>query len=379
MAYKHHEPTAAELEADSPFFPRWPKELRQVAEILKKGGSPPKITVRTLLTWFKSQRRGSFISSWIQDSLDDYRITTEPDFNSVWIGSEIAFVHKTNQPSKKSSLKSIETSAKELNPKTEVATEALAVMISGANEDPSFRIGKLEAANKPVISVAPNHSIEQAISKMLLNGFSQLPVMQGDKDVKGVITWESIGARFALNKAGEEVRHFMAASAQIVSSDQSLFSVIETIAQHQYVLIQANDKKISGIVTSADLSRQFQQSTEPFLLLGEIEQYVRRLIADKFTAEELRKVRDLADSDRTIKNVNDLAMGEYIRLLETPKYWERLGLKIDRVAFIEKLQIVRRIRNEIMHFDPDPLGPDDLTSLRQFASFFRSLVEIGCM
>lgn len=58
-------------------------------------------------------------------------------------------------------------------------------LVGGAAVDPTYRIGKLQAANKKVIVIAPNHSLEQAITLMLANDFSQLPVMQSDRDVKG--------------------------------------------------------------------------------------------------------------------------------------------------------------------------------------------------
>jgi hypothetical protein len=188
--------------------------------------------------------------------------------------------------------------------------------------------------------------------------------------------WDSIGARLAVGKEGKEAREFMT-SAQVINSEKSLFAAIESIALHQYVLVQAPDGKISGIVTSADLSRQFQQLTEPFLLLSEIEQHIRRMIVDRFTPDELKLACDPSDSERKIESVADLSMGEYIRLLEKPQYWDRLALKIDRAIFIEQLQTVRRIRNDIMHFDPDPLGSADLLSLRQFANFIQTLRELG--
>jgi hypothetical protein len=70
-------------------------------------------------------------------------------------------------------------------------------------------------------------------------------------------------------------------------------------------------------------------------------------------------------------------MGEYIRVLENPQLWERLALRIDRALFVDKLQTVRRIRNDVMHFDEDPLEPDDLLALRNFVVFMQSLRESG--
>jgi hypothetical protein len=97
----------------------------------------------------------------------------------------------------------------------------------------------------------------------------------------------------------------------------------------------------------------------------------------KFTKDELEFASDPADTERTITNVADLTMGEYIRLLENPENWIKLKLRIDRSVFIEELKAVGRIRNDIMHFDPDPLGPNDLARLRQFVVFAQSLRELG--
>jgi CBS domain-containing protein len=317
---------------------KFPPELARIAEEAHTAPVPPRATVRTLLSWFYVQRRGSFIVWQIRQKLKEFGLKTEPDFNLVWIDSEVSFIPEAggepekSEPLEDTAILGTDTSA---TLEASVATQPIA-LVGGANEDPTYRIGKLDAANKPVISVAPNHSIKQAITLMLMNGFSQLPVMQGDREVKGVLTWESIGARLLLGKTCEEARECMTAP-QIISSEKSLFSAIEVIAQYQYVLVQALDRRITGIVTGADLSRQFQQLTEPFLLLGEIEQHIRGLIVNKFTEGELKAVCDPADQEREVHNVADLTMGEYTRLLENPGNWERLSLRIDRSVFIEQL------------------------------------------
>jgi hypothetical protein len=55
------------------------------------------------------------------------------------------------------------------------------------------------------------------------------------------------------------------------------------------------------------------------LLLGEIEQHVRKLIEGKFALSELQEAKDPADAQRTVERVADLTLGEYIRLLEVPE------------------------------------------------------------
>ena len=73
----------------------------------------------------------------------------------------------------------------------------------------------------------------------------------------------------------------------------------------------------------------------------------------------------------------DLTFGEYIRLLEDPKKWEKIRLGVDRKVFVEELQRVLKIRNDVMHFDPDGLPPSDLSVLQQVARFLQQLFELG--
>jgi hypothetical protein len=94
---------------------------------------------------------------------------------------------------------------------------------------------------------------------------------------------------------------------------------------------------------------QFGQLAEPFLLIGEIEQHIRMLIEGRFSLDELKAARDPEDDDREISGVADLTLGEYIRRLESPGRWSKTNLRIDGTIFIEQLQAVRKIRNDVMH------------------------------
>ena len=74
---------------------------------------------------------------------------------------------------------------------------------------------------------------------MLAYDFSQLPVMVGERDVKGIVSWTSVGRGLALGgKLNDtEVRECMD-QARIISADKSLFDAINDIVSNQYVLIQ---------------------------------------------------------------------------------------------------------------------------------------------
>jgi CBS domain-containing protein len=362
--------------------------LAEIADELKRGEQPAPETVRTLLSWFGSQRRGYNVNSIIERALTEHGIKTMPDFRYAYIDSEVNFVRAATFDDADGSATLTEdqftpTDSSEkgravvvvMPEKPADTTSAIANTVGGAIEDPTYRIGRLPAANNPPISVKPNATLKEAVTLMLQHDFSQLPIMQSDREVKGVISWESIGVRLASGNGGEDVGSYMDPYYEL-SADVSLFAAIGVIVEHDYVLIRDSHKKIIGIVTTSDLSLQFHQLGEPFLLLGEIENHIRRLVDGKFTQEELTANRDPSDAGREISTVSDLTFGEYVWLLQNPNNWERLDIFIDRKTFVEQLNKIRLIRNDVMHFDPDGLSPDDLEILRGFVGFLQRLKEL---
>jgi CBS domain-containing protein len=328
-----------------------PDKLRAIAEAAKNGQTSPPVTPRDLLSWFGGQRRGRTISSRIERALKEVGLKTEPDFDYAYIDGSIRFLPLTgDSPS---------------TPPDSAAVEerpSVQLLVGAPAQDPTYRIGKLPSANTPPVSVTPNASLQEAVTLMVLNDFSQLPVIDG-RTLKGAVTWQSIGMKMSLQRPCKTVADCLEETA-VVNSDASLFAVIPFIIGKQYVLIRDSHNAICGIVTTTDLSLQFLQLAEPFLLLGEIENHLRRLSDGKFSASEVASVQDPSDKERQITDLSDLTFGEHLRLLEKPERWGALGLNIDRATFVKQLHEVREIRNNVMHFDPDGTAPSELEQLR---------------
>lgn len=145
------------------------------------------------------------------------------------------------------------------------------------------------------------------------------------------------------------------------------------IIESSYVLVRNEERAISGILTTPDLSQQFLDLTEPFLLIGEIENRICALIDGRFTQPELAGVRNENDQNRPIESVANLTLGEHIRLIENRDNWARLGLKADRAVFVKELDVVRLLRNDVMHFDSDRITDVERASLRNFVQFVHQL------
>jgi len=65
-----------------------------------------------------------------------------------------------------------------------------------------------------------------------------------------------------------------------------------------------------------------------------------------------------------------------VRLLQNPATWTKMDLSIDREELTKLLDGVRLIRNDVMHFDPDPMTPKELGTLKRAVRFLQKLYEL---
>jgi hypothetical protein len=154
---------------------------------------------------------------------------------------------------------------------------------------------------------------------------------------------------------------------------KDILAQVSKIIDNEFALIRKSDNSISGIVTIADISLQFVNVTEPFLLLEQIENHVRQILDGKFLVEELKEFCKIDGLERNIEFIDDLNYGDYIRIIEKPEHWERLNLLIERSHFIKQLDKVRKIRNDIMHFDPEGITTEQRGDLVKMSHFLMEL------
>jgi CBS domain-containing protein len=253
-----------------------PEKIQFAARRLEEGYRVNRITVRDFLLHFGVERRGYIKVQEIRDILDSLNLKTDPDFEVAWIDEPIwlkltreNLAKRTNgdRPSKGERAPDGEMVLEGTPAAVEQAEErSKAALISeepgiptnsesGDNilaDDPTFRIGSLPAANKRLIVINSAAPLTRAVTLMLQHDFSQLPVMQGEREVRGVVTWKSIGSRLALGQGCASVEDCRE-DARIVDSNRTLFEAIPTIVEFGYVLVRdQRDRRITGIVTASD-------------------------------------------------------------------------------------------------------------------------------
>ena len=140
------------------------EQLEKMVGEIRKGLVPQPVTVREFLSWFGAERRGYVIVWNIRRVLKEVGLETKPDFEYAYIDGLVSFVAAGS-----------------------VGTQSPTTgdVLEGPVADPTYRIGRLDSANKKPTSVPPDAALALAITLMLKNDFSQLPVMTTEREVKG--------------------------------------------------------------------------------------------------------------------------------------------------------------------------------------------------
>jgi hypothetical protein len=220
--------------------------------------------------------------------------------------------------------------------------------------DVGLTLGNISSANNGVASVKPQASFEEAITTMLLNDYSQLAVMTSIRSASGAVTWQSIARERHANS--DAVLADAIVPAEVVPFDTELIDVLPTLQERDFVFVKDATNVVTGIVTTADVVHEYGRLATPFFLIGELDQLLRRVIAENFSFENVRDLCDV-EGHRGLASFDDLSIGDYQRVLQNQENWQALGWPLDRVAFGARLSELREARNDIMHFNPDA-NPD---------------------
>ena len=344
-------------------------QLAEADEYLGHSEDPKRVTVRTLLGWFGQSRRGAEVVERVRAALEVYNLETDPDFQSCAIDEVVTLVRRKQR--------------KRVDPITRLPSEH-PVPAGQDTSQPSnaFLIGALKERRKELISTNPSATIGEAITLMMLKGVAFLPVVQGKRDARGIVTWRAIAIHLALSDGAsidDQVTKIMT-PVKIVERDERVLDVTPHILEQGCVLLADEKRILVDIVTRADLGAGFEKRAQPFFLLDEIEQRLRELIErGEFTPSEMNEVADDPEGRRGVESVHDLTFGEYHRLLSDDDSWNRIGVKLQRKVFLKEIDAVRKIRNSTMHFDPEGLSDEEKKTLLDFYHLLCELTDRGVL
>jgi len=323
-------------------------EFLQNAKHQAEAGMPIELRVRNLLAQWDATGRSQTASEQIAADLENHGLTTEPPFLKTGIDSVVKVVER------------------QLETKERVEGEGAADLES--DTDVGLTLGNIPSANCGVESVTPQATYEEAITVMLLNDFSQLAVMTGARSTPRAVTWQSIARERHAHPDGQLGGAII--DATTLRFDTELVDVLPVLESQDFVFVKDATNVIKGIVTTADVVRAYGQLATPFFLIGELDKLLRRVITDGFTLEEIRKSCD-SDGTRGLQSYDELTMGDYQRMLEDPSNWATLEWPLDRAVFTRRLSDLREVRNDLMHFNPDPISEQAVILIRSMIQLIR--------
>ncbi|MFH9298227.1 CBS domain-containing protein [Streptomyces sp. NPDC017520] len=347
------------------------KEARKQAD----ADSPVALTVRDLLGWWGASRRGYLVSEQIAAELANHGLSTVPDFAAVGIDDRVTL---TGPPvalagvEEEEETPEQEATAEKETPRTTRATGSAASGDEEGEGEPiqGQTVGNLPSALRGVVSVTSSASFEEVFTKMQLNGYSQLPVLNGTRNLQGAVTWESVALARHTDSGAPFTRAITKAHA--VSYADHLIDVLPYLEQHGFLLVRDQTNQIAGIITIADVAAEYGATARPFLLIGDLDRQLRRIISEGLVLAEVIKLCD-PDGLRGLTSFGQMSYGDYQRVLSNEKQWNTLGWPLDRRSFTAHLDELRLVRNELMHFnDKDKVGDDAIPKLRHMIELLRN-------
>ncbi len=243
-------------------------------------------------------------------------------------------------------------------------------------------------------TVTELRSVQDALSLMIEHDFSQLPVVDDNFKLKGLITSDSIlkASSYLKCEIGKiKVSHAML-NTKTCRDDDDITEVLSILSESNSVPIVDSGGKLVGLLTSYDTTEYYRQRAEDLMFAEDIEMTIREYIQSVYTDDELKiEVAVIGHSDvwknkfksalihylnissspsaqfkndkytiaydthmkpkNSSKSFEDLTLHEYIQLFR--KVWnEHNGTFHDlEWRFVDNLlDDVREIRNSIAHF-----------------------------
>jgi CBS domain-containing protein len=318
------------------------------------------MSVRELIGIWGARGRDFEVKERVDADLANNGMTTEPDFRAVALDDTVAIVLTAQTTAAGVPAPPVEDSS---GPPATSGQLNLAVGDDEGAWDHGLTIGNLPSASKKVCSVAPDATFEEAITLMLIEDYSQLAVMTGPRELRGAVSWKSL----AKSRNADPNAKLSAAiiKAAPVPYTADLIGMLPVIQSQEFVFVSGVDRSVTGIVTLADVVEVYGQMASPFFMIGRIDQSLRRIIEATFAMDDIISLCD-PDGLRDLSSAEQLTMGDYRRIFENPDCWTKLGWPLDRKRFSARLDEIAKIRNNIMHFNNDPLPGDVVSMLQNF-------------
>ena len=142
-------------------------------------------------------------------------------------------------------------------------------------------IETLTLENQTLATVTENDSAQHALSLMIEQDFSQLPVVDNHQKLKGMITSDSIlraVSYFKVIPKKLKVSHAIVVKAKAHRDEEEVSDLLRDLRDTSAIPIIDGDRQVVAIVTSYDIAEYYRHRSADLMLAENIEQALRELI-----------------------------------------------------------------------------------------------------
>ncbi len=137
----------------------------------------------------------------------------------------------------------------------------------------------IEGRGIPVY-VRQSDTASKALSIMLENDYSQLPVLDDQDNILGMVSYKNIlrAIKYYHAELGELYVENTTEPADKFDLEDDIFDILPSLQDNNAVLITGSDEQLIGIVTNYDTTDYFRKRSEDLMIIEEIELTIRDLI-----------------------------------------------------------------------------------------------------
>ncbi|MCP9619936.1 CBS domain-containing protein [Nocardia otitidiscaviarum] len=312
-----------------------PADIDELLDDIRESGTR-QLSARDLIGLWGHSRRTTDAVEAVNQELRELGITTDPDFTAVQLDDTVTV-----------------SAVENAEPSSAADSEQEANTNRGSRDhDLTWRVGNLRRT-EPVIAIRRNESLARAAEIMAAREFSQLPIVDENRCLLGVITWESI-AHSQLRPGGVTLWEARADKwPPAAHVEEELFTRVPDIQKFGYVIVVDNANVVTRIITASDLAGELRTRVTPFTVLEEIERRLRIAFGKVASADLGMCFENNKKKAQSITSPSHLTMGNYPHLVAKEKIWNQLGWPFEQGSWVERLTAVAEYRNQIAHWNVD--------------------------
>lgn len=248
------------------------------------------------------------------------------------------------------------------------------------------RVNNVLPEDQDPVFVEYETSVNQALSLMKKNNFSQIPVKAGN-EVLGIFSYRSFSSRI-VEIIGEklDLDHFAVGEfiepVDFVDILDDLTKSLDKLDNRDVVLV-GNRNDLRGLFTPIDLVKYLYKLSSPFILLGEIEGAIRNILRSCTTPGQLIEMAQLTlaqvyQPDKMPKSIEEMTFNDYVQIIGDGRTWKSFEAAfmpgdLQRKRTRAKLEEIRALRNDVFHFRRE-ITEDDINKLLGYRDWIKNVL-----